>query len=339
VNNSVRWPLVVAAGLGAAAATAPAAAQARPEHPNIILATTTSVYDTGLLDSIVPIFEHEAGYHVRVVAVGSGQALAMARRGDADVVLVHSPAAELAFMQAGYGVRRRVVATNFFTIAGPAADPAGVRGAAGAPDALRRIAAAGQRFVSRGDSSGTNARELALWRAAGGRPRWRGYIETGQGMAATLLVANERRAYTLTDRATLASLRGKIDLVALRGLDPELRNVYHVIELNAAGHPRMNVAGGTAFADFMVSAEAQAFLARFGESRIGEPMFVPAWGKEPGETGREGFRSGPTRRGAQPATRVAASSLRPIATSDRPGQGSRGSTRRNSHTRESKTLS
>lgn len=256
-------------------------AQAPINSRDVILATTTSVYDTGLLDSILPRFERHSGYHVRVVAVGSGQALAMGRRGDADVVFVHSPAAEQAFMAAGYGVRRRVVASNYFTLAGPAADPADVREAPSAADALRRIAAAGQAFVSRGDSSGTNARELALWRAAGGRPTWPRYIETGQGMAGTLLVANERQAYTLCDRATFGSLRGHLDLVALRAPAPDLANVYHVIELRAAGHPRLNVEGGRAFADFVVSDAVQDYLQHFGESRLGEPMFVPARGREP----------------------------------------------------------
>jgi tungstate transport system substrate-binding protein len=256
-------------------------AQAPAGNRHVILATTTSVYDTGLLDSILPWFERESGYDVRVVAVGSGQALAMGRRGDADVLLVHSPAAEEAFMAAGYGTRRRVVASNYFTIAGPANDPAHVREAASAADALRRIAASGQRFVSRGDSSGTNARELALWRAIGGRPTWPGYIETGQGMAATLLVANERRAYTLTDRATFGYLRPHLDLVALREPAPDLANVYHVIELNPAGHTRLNTAGGRAFADFMVSGPVQDYLEQFGEARLGEPMFVPARGREP----------------------------------------------------------
>ena len=247
----------------------------------MILATTTSLYDTGLLDSIVPMFERQSGYQVKVVAVGSGQALAMGRRGDADVVFVHSPAAEAVFMEAGYGVRRRVVASNYFTIAGPASDPAHVRDAANAGEAFRRIAASGQPFVSRGDSSGTNARELALWAKIGVRPAGTWYIETGQGMSSTLLVANERRAYVLTDRATLGYLRGHLDLVALRGPEPALANIYHVIELNAKGHPRMNVAGGTAFADFVVSNEVQSLLAHFGEARLGEPMFVPAWGREP----------------------------------------------------------
>jgi tungstate transport system substrate-binding protein len=277
------WVLGLAVTLAGAAR-----AQRAPLRRDMILATTTSLYDTGLLDSIVPIFQRQTGYQVRVVAVGSGAALTMGRRGDADVVFVHSPAAESAFMAAGYGVRRRVVATNYFTIVGPPGDPAHVREASSAADALRRIAAAGAGFVSRGDSSGTNARELALWRKAGGRPTWPRYIETGQGMAATLLVANQRRSYTLTDRATFGLLKPHLDLVALRGRDPDLINIYHVIELNPAGHPRMNVAGGTAFADFVVSRRMQEYLETFGRARFGEPLFVPAWGQEPVAAGARG---------------------------------------------------
>ncbi len=257
------------------------AAQGEPAHPDMVLATTTSLYDTGLLDSIVPMFDRQTGYRVKVIAVGSGQALAMGRRGDADVVFVHSPAAESAFIAAGHGLRRQIVATNYFTIVGPAADPARVREASSAADALRRIAGAGAGFVSRGDSSGTNARELALWRQAGLKPEWPGYIETGQGMAATLLVANQRQAYTLTDRATFGLLKPHLDLVALRGQDRGLINIYHVIELNPAGHSRMNVAGGHAFAEFVVSRQMQEYLAHFGLRQFGEPLFVPAWGQEP----------------------------------------------------------
>ena len=286
--RSVAVPMsLVVLGLAAFPA-APVRAQgdrgpATPQVANrdIVLATTTSLYDTGLLDSIVPIFERQSGYRVKVIAVGSGEALAMGRRGDADVCFVHSPAAEQAFMAAGYGVRRRVVASNYFTIAGPRDDPAQVREAANAEDAFRRIAASGRPFVSRGDSSGTHARELALWAKVGVRPAGGAYAETGQGMAATLLVANERQAYALTDRATLGALRAHLDLVALRGPEAALANIYHVIELNPAGHPRMNAAGGTAFADFAVSDQVQRLLEHFGEGRLGEPMFQPAWGKEP----------------------------------------------------------
>ncbi|MGA2383048.1 MAG: substrate-binding domain-containing protein [Gemmatimonadales bacterium] len=281
MNGSVVLRIALAAGGLTAPCAAPLCAQGASANRDIILATTTSLYDTGLLDSIVPMFERQSGYHVKVVAVGSGQALAMGRSGDADVAFVHSPTAERAFMDAGYGVRRRAVASNYFTIAGPPDDPARVREAANAEEAFRRIAASGRPFVSRGDSSGTHARELALWAKIGVRPGGAAYIETGQGMAATLLVANERKAYVLTDRATLGVLRRHLDLVGLRGPESDLANIYHVIELNPAGHPRMNVAGGRAFADFVMSDEVQQLLAHFGEDRLGEPMFVPAWGKEP----------------------------------------------------------
>ena len=252
-----------------------------PANRDVILATTTSLQETGLMDTLVPLFERSTGYHLRVVAVGSGQALRMGERGDADVLFAHSPAAEQAFMAAGHGARRRVVASNYLTIVGPADDPAGARGAASAPDALRRIAVARAVFVSRGDSSGTHARELSLWREAGGRPEWTGYLESGQGQSASLLLANQRRGYMLTDVSTFTSLRGRLDLVALRDQDPALLNVYHVIEVSPAGNARVNTAGGTAFAEFMLSQQVQDVLQHFGEARYGAPLFTPARGVEP----------------------------------------------------------
>lgn len=264
-----RWPAL----LGLLASPLAAQTGGRAE---VLLATTTSFHDTGLLDSLAPLFERATGYRLRVVAVGSGQALAMGERGDADVVLAHSPAAEAAFMRAGHGVRRRPVASNYFTIVGPADDPAGVAAAASAPEALRRIARAGAVFVSRGDSSGTHVRELALWRQGGGLARWPGYLETGQGMSPTLLVAEERRGYTLTDRSTFGTLRYRLTLATLRERESDLLNVYSVIELNPAGRPRLNAAGGIAFADFMTSEVVQELLRTFGTSRFGAPLFVPA---------------------------------------------------------------
>lgn len=259
----------------------PVRAQGAATGRDVILATTTSLYDTGLLDSLAPIFERATGYRIRVVAVGSGQALRMGERGDADVVLSHSPAAERDFMQAGHGVRRLVVASNYFTIVGPPEDPAGVRAAPSAGAALEQIAVAAATFVSRGDSSGTHQRELALWRAAGGLKAWPGYLESGQGMSATLLIADERRGYTLTDLGTYGSLRRRLDLVPLRDREAELLNVYHVMELSPAGHPRLNVAGGHAFAEFITSPAVQELLAHYGESRFGAPLFIPARGQEP----------------------------------------------------------
>ncbi|MBI4543140.1 MAG: substrate-binding domain-containing protein [Gemmatimonadetes bacterium] len=273
-----------AAALTAALLLTPLAAGVARQAPgprDVLLATTTSLYDTGLLDSLAPLFERQRGYRLRVVAVGSGQALRMAQRGDADVLLAHSPAAEEAFMRAGFGVHRLAVASNLFTIVGPPDDPAQVRAAPSAALALRQIADGGHRFVSRGDSSGTHQRELALWGAAGGRPAWPGYVESGQGMAATLLIADERRAYALTDRATYATLRRRLDLVPLREREAALLNVYHVIEVNPAGRPRVNADGARAFADWIVSGPVQDLLAHFGESRFGEPLFTPLRGREP----------------------------------------------------------
>jgi tungstate transport system substrate-binding protein len=255
--------------------------QAVPDPHDVILATTTSLRDTGLLDSLLPVFERETGFHVRAIAVGSGQALRMGERGDADVILAHAPVAEEDYMRAGHGTSRQVVAWNWFVIAGPPGDPAGVAAAASAPDALRRIAAAGLPFISRGDSSGTHLRELALWRAAGGRPRWRGYAQTGQGMGTTLLVADERRGYTLSDAATLQAFRDRVDLVALRGAEPALLNVYHVIEVSPAGHPRVNVVGARAFAAWITSPQGQDVIAAFRRGTGGAPLFVAARGREP----------------------------------------------------------
>ena len=254
-------------------------AQSAPRNRDVVLATTTSLQDTGLLDSLLPVFERETGFRVRAVAVGSGQALKLGERGDADVIVAHSPAAEAAFERAGFATRRRVVAWNYFALVGPREDPARVASAPSAFDALRRIATSGSRFASRGDSSGTHVRELTLWQRAGGRPVWPGYIETGQGMAATLLVADERRAYTLCDRATLGALRRRVDLVALRGEEPDLINVYHVIEVAPAGHRGLNTEGARAFADWITSPRGQDLLASFAPG--GAPLFVAARGREP----------------------------------------------------------
>ena len=247
----------------------------------IILATTTSTRDAGLLDSLLPVFERRTGYRVKVIAVGSGQALAMGRRGDADVVLSHAPEAERLLVDSGYFVRRRLVMHNEFLVVGPASDGAGLRGLSDAVAAFRRIADRAVPFVSRGDQSGTHQRELALWKRAGlpGAPRGDWYVESGQGMGATLQLADEKRAYTLTDRATYLAWRDKLQLVPMVEGDSLLYNVYHVLELNPHNAARINVAGGQAFADFIVSAEAQALIGQFGRSAFGQSLFVPDAGK------------------------------------------------------------
>ena len=247
------------------------------QSPDVILATTTSTRDAGLLDSLLPVFERQTRYRVKVIAVGSGQALAMGRRGDADVVLSHAPEAERVLVDSGYFVRRRLVMHNEFLVVGPAADPAGLRGLSDAVAALRRLAERRAPFVSRGDQSGTHQREQLLWKRTGIAPPTRDgwYVESGQGMGATLQLADEKRAYTLTDRATYLAWRDKLQLVPMVEGDSLLYNVYHVLELNPKNAARVNLAGGRALADFFVAPETQALIAQFGKARFGQSLFVP----------------------------------------------------------------
>lgn len=244
----------------------------------IILATTTSTENSGLLDVLIPVFERDSGYNVKVVAVGSGAAIAMGERGDVDVLLVHSPRAEEAFVRDGYGVDRASVMYNDFVIVGPAGDPAGVREADDAAGALARIAAAGARFISRGDDSGTHVKEQELW-AAAGLPVQRGaawYVETGQGMGATLTVAAETGGYTLTDRGTWLVVSDRTTLPVLVEGDPALFNHYHVIVVDPDRHPGTNVAGARRLRDFLIGADAQALIGEFGVETLGRALFVPA---------------------------------------------------------------
>jgi tungstate transport system substrate-binding protein len=256
--------------------------QARfPQSGGLILATTTSTRDAGLLDSLLPVFERQTGYRVKVIAVGSGQALAMGRRGDADVVLSHAPESERALTDSGYFVRRRRVMHNDFLIVGPARDPAGVRGLSDAGAAVARIAEHRVPFVSRGDKSGTHQRELSLWKQAGITlpPPGGWYIESGHGMGETLQMADEKRAYTLTDRATYLVWRNRLQVLPMVEGDPLLYNVYHVLELNPKNAPRVNVQAGQALADFFVAPATQQLIGEFGKARFGQSLFVPDAGK------------------------------------------------------------
>jgi len=251
----------------------------------VLLATTTSTQDSGLLDVLVPAFEKQTGYAVKTISVGSGQAIALGRRGEADVLLVHSPADEEQLVADGFGVNRRIVMHNDFILLGPPADPAKVRGSGSPEEAMRRIAAAGTLFVSRGDSSGTHAREKALWKAAGiapeGKP-W--YQQTGLGMGDTLNVAAEKAGYTLADRGTWLARKKARALaldVALEGA-PLLLNVYHVIQVNPGKWPKVNAAGAKAFADFLVAPSTQEIIRSFGVTALGEPLFFPDAASDPG---------------------------------------------------------
>ncbi|MBI2198618.1 MAG: substrate-binding domain-containing protein [Candidatus Rokubacteria bacterium] len=245
----------------------------------VILATTTSLQDSGLLDLLVPMFEKRTGLTVKTISVGTGQALALAARGEADVTLAHAPALERKYVDEGRLLRRRLVMYNDFVIIGPPEDPAAIRGLHQAVDAMRRIAASRSRFVSRGDRSGTHTIEIALWKQAAIEPRGAWYIESGQGMGQTLAIADDRRAYTLTDRATWLALRKRISLPILVEKDRPLLNLYSVLEVAPASGPRVNAAEGKVFADFMLSSEAQAAIKVFGEAQYGQPLFVPAAGK------------------------------------------------------------
>jgi tungstate transport system substrate-binding protein len=279
--------LVVLAGCsgGTVVGTSPGASPATATGPSpagsrdLILATTTSTQDSGLLDVLVPAFETATGYTVKTVAVGSGAALKLGTDGNADVLLVHSPAAEQAFMDAGSGVGRQLVMHNAFLVVGPGADPAGIRGMPSAADAFRKIAETGAAFVSRGDGSGTEARELAYWKKLGITPDPAWYVQSGQGMGATLQIASEKRAYTLTDIATWAATRSKLDLEDLVHGDASLLNIYHVIGVNPARWSRVNAAGATAFSDFILSAAGQDLIGAFGLDRYGMQLFVPDAGK------------------------------------------------------------
>src|SRR2546428_13631542 len=248
----------------------PAAAAPGPASRTVILSTTTSTQDAGLLDVLVPIFERQPGLTLKTVSVGTGQALALAARGEADVVLVHAPPLERKYVEEGKLTKRRLVMVNDFVVVGPESDPARIRGEKRAADALAKIAAAGARFVSRGDKSGTHVLEQSLWKQAGVTPAAPWYIESGQGMGATLGLADDRRAYTLTDRATYLAFSKRVALKPLVEGDTALFNVYSVMEVNPASGPRVNAAGGKAFADFMLAPATQAAINAVGIEKFGQ---------------------------------------------------------------------
>jgi len=248
-----------------------------PANPNLILATTTSTQDSGLLDVLIPVFETETGYTVQTVAVGSGQAMKMGEEGNADVLLVHAPASEVAFMEDGFGKDRALIMHNDFIIVGPANDPAAIKGRS-IVDALKLINDEGADFVSRGDDSGTHKAELNLWKKAeldpkGAAPAW--YLESGQGMGATLTIASEKSAYTLTDRATYLANKANMQLEILVEGDRALLNVYHVITVNSDKWPKANYDGAIAFLKFMTEPSTQEIIAQFGVDKYGQPLFYP----------------------------------------------------------------
>ena len=280
-------PVTSVATSTTAASSTPAASATKPSNPNIILATTTSTQDSGLLDVLLPVFENQTGYKVKTIAVGSGAAMTMGEKGEADVLLVHAPDSEVKFIAAGHGVDRKLVMHNDFIIVGPPADTAGIKGMTSAIESLKKIAgSSGNIFVSRGDNSGTDQLEKKLWTSAGITPKGQSwYQETGQGMGATLTVASEKAGYTITDRATYLARKATLNLTLLVEKDAVLLNIYHVIQVNPNKNSQINAAGAKAFVDFMVAAETQKMIGSFGVDKFGSALFVPDAGKTEAELG------------------------------------------------------
>jgi tungstate transport system substrate-binding protein len=254
------------------------AAQA-PERKNIILATTTSTQDSGLLDVLLPLFEKQTGYRVKTIAVGTGEALAMGKRGDADVLLAHAPAKEKEIVAAGLAINRQIVMHNDFLIVGPEGDPAGIHGSDNGAESVTKIAKAKAQFTSRGDHSGTHLREMSLWNAAAVEPEGDWYISIGQGMGVTLLFAAQKDAYVLTDRATYLATKERTGLVPHVEGDPLFLNIYSVMEVNPERFPKVNYAGAKTFSEFIRGREAQAIIRGFGVEKFGQPLFYPDAGK------------------------------------------------------------
>jgi tungstate transport system substrate-binding protein len=271
--------LAVLMALSTVAVTAPgsAPALAQPADPDLILSTTTSTQDSGLLDVLVPLFEQQSGYKVKTISVGTGAALELGARGEADVLLVHAPESEVKWMAAGNGAERNLAMYNDFIVVGPTDDPAGLAGATNATEVMQKIIADGATFVSRADNSGTNQLELQIWKSVGFDPKgqpW--YLEAGQGMGAVLTIASDKQAYTITDRATYLARKSTVDLDILAQGYPSFLNIYHVITVNPEKGPQINAEGARAFASFVLAADTQGTIGQFGVEKFGQPLFFPA---------------------------------------------------------------
>lgn len=246
------------------------------ENRTLILATTTSVHDTGLLDRIIPLFEKKTGYFVKTIAVGTGQALKLGKKGETDVLLIHSPDEEIKFIKEGFGINRRTFMYNNFILLGPASNPAKISKDTNIIEAFKKIAQCKSLFISRGDNSGTHIKELSIWQKASINPvgeKW--YQETGNGMGQTLLIANEKNGYTLSDRATFLALKKRLNNLKIFGKkDESLKNYYSVIEVNSEKFKKVNKEGAKIFSDFIVnSKEIKEIIKFYGQKEFGEPLF------------------------------------------------------------------
>lgn len=249
-----------------------------PVNKDLILATTTSTQDSGLLDMLLPVFEKKTGYKVKTIAVGTGQALAMGEKGEADVLLVHAPAAEKKVVDSGAAINRLLVMHNDFIIVGPEEDQAQIKGKK-TLEALTAIAGQGGLFVSRGDDSGTDKLEKNLWKIAGIKTVIPWYLEAGAGMGQTLKIADEKHGYTITDRATYLAQKKNLSLQILVEGDAKLLNIYHVMQVNPAKFAKVNEAGAKAFSDFLLSKEGQELIAAYGKDKFGQALFFADGGK------------------------------------------------------------
>lgn len=246
----------------------------------IILATTTSTVDSGLLDVLNPVFEEKTGYVVKTIPTGTGKALAMGERGDADVLLVHAPEAEKKLLEEGVVTNYRLVMHNDFVIVGPENDPAGISHAQTAMEAMQKIAASQSLFISRGDDSGTHKKELSLWQKANVKNEGSWYQESGTGMGETLAIANDKQGYTLSDRGTYLALKKNLKLKILFEGEKSLLNIYHVMQVNQEKFPKVNAEGARVYVEFMISPETQEMIKNFGVDKYGEPLFFPDAGKK-----------------------------------------------------------
>ncbi|MBO8170507.1 MAG: substrate-binding domain-containing protein [Bacillaceae bacterium] len=261
------------------------AGQEESDDQYLILATTTSTQDSGLLDVLVPMFEEQTGYMVKTIAVGTGKALDMGNKGEADVLLVHAPSAEMELVENGSAINRQLVMHNDFVIVGPKEDPAGIKGMTKVDEAFKKVANAAALFMSRGDDSGTNKKELAIWKKAGITPEGKWYQESGQGMGQTLRIASDKQGYTLTDRATYLVHKDEIELEIMVEGDPSLLNIYHVMQVNPEKFEKVKAEPAEAFVSFMVAEEAQQVIKEFGVDKFGQPLFFPDAGKDEKELG------------------------------------------------------
>ncbi|MDP2906201.1 MAG: substrate-binding domain-containing protein [Candidatus Omnitrophota bacterium] len=243
------------------------------EDRAVIFVTTTSVQDTGLLDALVDVFQKETGLIVKPIAVGTGQALEMGRLGQADLLWVHSPADEKKLVDEGYGLGRTTFMHNEFVVLGPKSDPAKAGGIKNAAGAFKKISESKALFVSRGDNSGTHKKEKAIWQAAGVAPDKDAYIEVGQGMAKTIMVANEKQGYVLADMSTYLLLKKSVDLAVVCVGDPALINYYSLILINPDKFPKVNKQGARELFDFLLSDESRKIVESFGREKFGQQLF------------------------------------------------------------------